>query len=562
MINCPYCFNLINDDSSKCPVCGGDVETGSVSYCPLAEGSVIYLKYKIEKVLGQGGFGITYLAYDEKLDRKVAVKEYFPYGIATRTGAKVTMPPTSDNQENLQNFKNEAKTIAKLKNPGIVDVYDVIDENGTIYIIMEYVEGILMSSLLGKVNEKEAVKYIKHVADTIGAVHAAGLLHQDIKPDNIIKKNSGDIKIIDFGSSRIFSADKTKTYEKILTSGYAPLEQYGCKVKRGEYTDVYAICATLYAAIKGVPPPEATDLAAGADIDFTGISIELKKILAKGLSIKISDRIKNTAELIKCLDEFENPAQISQELQGSQYKPSENLKIIDKPAIEVAQPDSDRHETYKASNNNVYGRQGDNYKNKLIILTVIITGVIILTALIAFAGYYYYARLKNRHNGKNNYIYNSRSQNKKERNAPKAAASISSAGIQASTSAANINKSYAQPPVRQYTAPVPAATPVQAPPVAPKAVKNKSNFFNAGRQTSNIFNGAGYQDFNISGCFYCHNIDGKGEINGYSLSHIGSRLSFSQIKNQIIHPDSSMPPNSNMPAEEVSQIASWLENLK
>lgn len=201
---------------------------------------------------------------------------------------------------------------------------------------MEYISGVLMSSLLGKINEQVAVKYIRQIANAVKAIHAEGLLHQDIKPDNIIIKDSGDIKIIDFGSSSDFADDKTRTYEKILTHGYAPLEQYGGKGRRGEFTDVYAICATLYACIKGAPPPEATALAGGTSIDFNGISEELRSIIEKGLSIKIPDRIQNTDELIKLLDTLdtldtnEEKRRISESEDKGTFKTSEILKGAEK----------------------------------------------------------------------------------------------------------------------------------------------------------------------------------------------------------------------------------------
>ena len=542
MINCPYCSSLIPDNASKCPVCGGDIAAGignGYSNIALEEGSIIFSKYKIEKILGQGGFGITYLAYDEKLDRKVAVKEYFPDGIATRTGNNVTIPPTLDNNENLQNFKNEAKSIAKLKNPGIVDVYDVIEENDTVYIVMEYIEGTPLSSLLGKTGEQDAVRYIRQIAKAVGIIHSAGLLHQDIKPENIILKNSGDIKIIDFGSSRVFAADKTKTYEKILTPGYAPLEQYGGKGKRGEYTDVYAICATLYALLKGFPPPEVTELVGGISIDFAGINERLKYILDKGLSIKIPERIQNTAELMKLLDDFEKPP-------GGAV--SENL-YEKKPSFYEA-PAGAGTGTPVTSITPVHSN-----KNVKLIL-VFIAAIIVIASSGIYAGWrYYYFQNGTKKNGRKNKNsesgINIASKNIETHEPPGTAASVSA------------------PRRKIASAPVPprAAASVHAPPApaqprtaayAPAPIRR----FAVPQPSHRVFSGSGYEDFSMSGCFYCHTIYGKGKRGGYNLSHIGSRLSYSQIENQITHPSSSMPPNPNMPSEEVAQISGWLESLK
>ncbi|MDA8298605.1 MAG: protein kinase [Deltaproteobacteria bacterium] len=608
MKDCPYCSSVIPDNAEKCPVCGGDISAAlgeSYSCTPLDSGSIVFLKYKIEKVLGQGGFGITYLAYDEKLERKVAIKEYFPDGIAVRTGSKVTIPPTRDNEENIENFKNEAKSIAKLKNPWIVDVYDVIEENGTVYIVMEYIEGTSLLSLLGKVKENEAVKYIKQIAKAVGIIHAAGMLHQDIKPENIIVKTGEDIKIIDFGSSRVFTADKTKTYEKILTPGYAPLEQYGGKGKRGEYTDVYAICATLYALLKGFPPPEATELAGGLGIDFTGISVGLKDILNKGLTVKIPERIKNTEELLKLLDGLEKPEVLAgQELNiskiqnapdaANQFKhredkqaiafeqskniPPENIRTDYEESSNFSEVKNNRYLNNKtdanknaeSANVNFNANSNVNYNNygskNKINLYILAAAIIFFASILAAAGYFFYFRylsygkkhksvnsgksialkklLKSKKHSKNNH---KNSKNKNKITGKKHVNKTSNNTYILPTP----NQNTAVHHYRYYRKTVPKTAPRFRPIPQPQPQSQAS-----------VFSGPGYEDFDMSGCFYCHVILGKGKQGGYSLSHIGSQLSYAQIENQITHPSSSMPPNPNMPAEEVAQIAGWLESLK
>ena len=567
MAICPYCSSSIPENLKNCPVCGGSLDIVSPTCEPLAEGTVIGGKYKIDKVLGSGGFGITYLAYDEKLDRKVAVKEYFPDGIATRTGNKVTMPPTLDNNENLLSFKNEARSIAKLKNSGIVSVYDVIEENYTVYIVMEYIEGALFSSLLGNIDEKNAVKYMRQIAEAIGSVHAAGLLHQDIKPENIILAKDGSVKIIDFGSSRVFAADKTKTYEKILTPGYAPLEQYGGKGKRGEYTDVYAICATLYALLKGFSPPEATELAGGTEIDFTNIGEKLKNILKKGLSIKIPERIQNTASLIKLFDGLENQEKNYIDIDDSkitgQFNQNNYSSVLQNP---VRQDKSDRYvqmeqnvRRYVDNNSENYARPGKKNLILIIAVTIGIVGIISLAAA-AYFNYPSLTRIFKRFNGASIKIKSS-SKSKKEKEKIKKSESnknseVKSSEAKKSINAGSLQKTYA-PSYRNLPKPSPRPYYVSPGPKR-QAVQAPSIF----QSKPNVFSGPGYRDFSVSGCFYCHIIYGKGSKNGSSLSHVGSRLSLFQIENQIRHPNSSMPPNPNMPAQEVEQIAGWLESLK
>ncbi len=630
MIDCPYCQSSISDNSSKCPICGGEIEHDNSMSCePLETGSVIYLKYKVEKVIGQGGFGITYLAYDEKLGRKVAIKEYFPDGIASRTGNKVTVPPTLENKKNMEGFIEEARAIAKLKSSGIVDVYDIIEENGTVYIVMEYISGVPMSSRLGKISEQDGLKYIRQVADAVKAIHNKGLLHQDIKPENIIIKDSGDIKIIDFGSSSDFADDKTRTYKKILTPGYAPLEQYGEKGRRGKFTDVYAICATLYACIKGMPPPEATALAAGVPIDFAGISEELKSIIQKGLSVKIPDRIQDTDELVKLLNAHEEKRQAYKQPLNVSGRPdvraSENISV-QRHAPET-RPEQINEIQMKFSTENIYSRQNFNRSNKKIALISVVAGVIIFLASSAAAGYFYiYLPMKNKitTNKTNKSNNNSKSHGKsaddglkaerlekknknKNKNRNKknnkrnvnqlkhvnytngtnnanilsnagnisntrnsgntgSASSVSSLPKTNNVPNSNITSNSSNSNnvrVAMYPPPVLRVAPPQTYTSAAHSTARPENSVRTiAPRTPDVFTGQGYEDFKIAGCFYCHRIYDKGNKNGSNLSNVGSLLSYVQIKNQILHPTSSMPPSPDMPPEELSQIANWLEGLK
>ncbi len=598
MIICPYCGSSIPENLKSCPICGGGLDIAYSASEPLSEGSVIKGKYRIEQVLGSGGFGITYLAYDEALDRKVAVKEYFPDGVATRTGKKVTIPPTLDNNENLLSFKNEAKSIAKLRNAGIVNVYDVIEENSTVYIIMEYIEGEPFSSMLGKIGEKSAVKYMRYIAEAIGSVHSAGMLHQDIKPENIILAKDGSVKIIDFGSSRVFAADKTKTYEKILTPGYAPLEQYGGRGKRGEYTDIYAICATLYALLKGSPPLEATELAGGAEIDFSGISEKLKDILKKGLSIKIPERIQNTGNLIKLFDELENEdggknigqaAQTEKTFKIDQTQATETTiqtrQIVQAPTLQVTQ-NVQNTVIYDNSSQNfqatphgqtekritgiiegkeehaqIYSKTRSNRGRKNLMPIFIMFLSIIVIISIFGAGYFYYPSLIKIFKPK---ATKTGSKEKKESKKKK----IKKANKEKLKKIKSIKTAVKPPEIRKTYILMPHYRSMPQPPPQSKHISKRLPSQNVVRapgilkSSSNIFHGIGYRDFNISGCFYCHNIYGKGNVKGSNLSHIGSQLSLPQIENQIISPNSSMPPNPNMPDQEAEQIAGWLESLK
>jgi serine/threonine protein kinase len=225
-------------------------------------------RYSVGKVLGQGGFGITYMGGDITLSRPVAIKELFPEGcIRNQTTVQPTRPDIQNEFAHIkQRFMEEARLLANLNHPGIVKVYDFFEENNTAYMIMELLKGKSLRQLIeekGKIDEKEAVDYIKKVCEALSVVHKNGYLHRDIKPDNIFITEDGRAVLIDFGSAREFIAGRTKTHTVILTPGYAPFEQYSLLAERGPYTDIYALSATLYHMLTGEVPLDAPARQAG-----------------------------------------------------------------------------------------------------------------------------------------------------------------------------------------------------------------------------------------------------------------------------------------------------------
>ena len=223
--------------------------------------------YRIEKVLGQGGFGITYLAYDNNLHKNVAIKEYLPIELAVREGNFSIQPVTEDRGDQfrwgLDRFLTEARTLAQFDHPNIVRVYAVFEDNNTGYMVMNYEQGTSLAEMLkGRktLEEADLIKILFPIMGGLEQMHTAGFIHRDIKPDNIFIRNDGSPVLLDFGSARQALGGKTRTLTSLVTPGYAPYEQYYAKSnEQGPWSDIYGLGATLYRAITGVAPMDAVD---------------------------------------------------------------------------------------------------------------------------------------------------------------------------------------------------------------------------------------------------------------------------------------------------------------
>lgn len=223
--------------------------------------------YQIKKILGQGGFGITYLARDLNLDEDVAIKEYLPIELAVRDNDS-SVHPVSTSQEKqfkwgLTRFIDEARTLAKFKHPHIVRVRSVFEENQTAYMVMEYEHGESLQDILSDrktIPQDELLRIILPILDGLESVHEVGFIHRDIKPANIFIRTDGIPVLLDFGSARQALGIETKTLTSLVTPGYAPFEQYYSRSdEQGPWTDIYGLSATLYRAIAGRPPLDAVD---------------------------------------------------------------------------------------------------------------------------------------------------------------------------------------------------------------------------------------------------------------------------------------------------------------
>jgi serine/threonine protein kinase len=257
------------------------------------------LEYRIEKLLGEGGFGLTYLAFDENLHKRVAVKEYLPTDFAHRTGELTVLPRSESTREafqwGLNAFVTEARTLARFQHPHIVQVYRYFEANGTAYIVMEYVEGRTLSQTvkeLGKLTQSEVLSIMLPILDGLAEVHAAGILHRDIKPGNIRIRDNGKPVLIDFGAARQALGAQSRSITTIITPGYAPIEQYSSKGNVGPWSDIYALAAVAYYCLTRERPEDASDRVVD---DHLTPAVELAKDQASESFLRSIDAALNVA---------------------------------------------------------------------------------------------------------------------------------------------------------------------------------------------------------------------------------------------------------------------------
>ena len=296
--------------ADACSQCGWREGTSAYTPLQLAPRTVLEGRYLLGRALGQGGFGITYLAWDLSLNRKLAIKEYFPLAVSTRAEDHRSVSPLSnkswpDFEYGLNKFAEEGRNLARFKgSTGIVSMFSFFHANGTAYIVMEYVEGVTFKQYLeqrgGKIQFKAALSVFVLVTDALGEVHAAGMLHRDISPDNIYVENNGQIKILDFGATRYAMGEQSQSLSVVLKPGYAPEEQYRRRGHQGPWTDVYALAATFYRAITGQVPPEAPDRLAHDELippSRLGVVLPAKSeaALLKALAVRAENRFQSVA---------------------------------------------------------------------------------------------------------------------------------------------------------------------------------------------------------------------------------------------------------------------------
>lgn len=321
---CLNCFNLFDivysdkEEREVCPYCGYCEGTPPKELYHLYPGVGLYNnRYVIGTCIGFGGFGITYKAWDNVLETVVAVKEYYPTGLVQRVPGKpqviiYTGESKEEYMQGLERFLDEAKNMAKfVDNPNIVHVDAFFEENNTAYLVMEYLPGMTLKSYLkskgGRIGCEEVIPIADAVITALKEIHAGGIIHRDISPDNIMLCNDGRIKLLDFGAARFSDADQERTRSIILKPGFAPSEQYQAKSKQGPWTDIYALCATVYRAITGVLPDESVNRVIEDTVQspiqiYSDIPERISNTVMKGMSIYPEIRFSNVDELKKALD--------------------------------------------------------------------------------------------------------------------------------------------------------------------------------------------------------------------------------------------------------------------
>lgn len=282
----------------------------------LRKGTRLIGRYTIEGVLGQGGFGITYLGIDELHEKKVAIKEFFPQGIVTRNieyqdTVTVTFVGEKDNYEKgKERFLKEARTMAKFsKDEGIVKALDFFEINNTAYIVMEYLEGITLKQYLRenqRIAPEDLIELLVPLIESLDEIHSQGMIHRDISPDNIMVLPDGRIKLMDFGAARDYTEFGEKSLSIVLKPGYAPPEQYQTHGVQGPWTDIYALCATMYKCITGENPPDAIERVMDdhlKKISAFGIPVlpQIEEAIIKGMSVAANDRYQNVGDFCEDL---------------------------------------------------------------------------------------------------------------------------------------------------------------------------------------------------------------------------------------------------------------------
>lgn len=312
-----YCVNCMKKTEGQecCPYCGFRQIDGDFPARYLPPGTVLENRFVVGMVLGQGSFGITYIGLDTFFDSVVAVKEYFPIhhvhrNVMGSSGINVCLYEDENPEEYkkmMGKFLDEAKRLTQFREvEGIVSVHDFFFENNTAYMVMEYVEGVSLKDYVEEHGPMEGQWVLTHMdplMDALGKIHETGLIHRDISPDNIIVKPDSSLELIDFGSAREANAEKDKSLTVVFKRGFSPVEQYRSRGEQGIWSDVYAMCATMYFCLTGTVPDEALErifvdeMPSLLSMPEVELSRSQKKAVMKGISVRAQERYSNISEL-------------------------------------------------------------------------------------------------------------------------------------------------------------------------------------------------------------------------------------------------------------------------
>lgn len=306
-MRCYNCMKEFEDGYDICPFCGYD-RTEEPDPMYLKPGTLLHERYRAGLVAGTGGFGIIYKAWDEKLQTMAAVKEYFSFRVAKRDGKEIRALEEQSFEKSLEQFLEEARRLSRLSTSRyIVDVYDFFRENGTAYIVMEYLEGLTLSSFLKENGEKISLEFAEEiflsVANAVELLHREHMIHRDISPDNIFLLPDGRVKLIDFGSA----VEQEEQRELALTPGYAPPEQYLEHGRLGPWTDLYGMGASMYRALTGIVPEEALqrgyrDTLRSPAEWVKDLPEQVDTLIMRSMEPDIADRISDAGQFRRVLE--------------------------------------------------------------------------------------------------------------------------------------------------------------------------------------------------------------------------------------------------------------------
>ena len=318
---CIGCMEDIGAAGNYCPYCGYDNSGNALGHpCAMHPNTILHGRYLVGRMLGQGGFAITYIGFDLVLNVKVAVKEYFPMGAAAREGRSNTLRWNSANnteqrQGAYESFLREARKTAKIDQiPSIVRVRDTFYENETAYIVMDYVEGVTLKEKLnreGVMTFRDCVKLLTPMMEGLAKVHETGLIHRDISPDNIMVQPDGSVKLLDLGAAKDMSVNQGPQSQLVAKNGFSPLEQYTQAGQIGPWTDIYALCATIYYCITGRMVPSALDRMNSPELNFAlpagspmgkSLPASAEAALKAGLEVDAGNRTRDVTELLRQLN--------------------------------------------------------------------------------------------------------------------------------------------------------------------------------------------------------------------------------------------------------------------
>lgn len=317
-MRCLGCMTEYPSEYGVCPHCGYEPGTPAESALHMQPGSILAGRYLIGRVIGYGGFGVTYISWDDTLRQRVAIKEYLPSEFATRAVGQTQVTVFGGNKaqqfvDGMVKFIDEAKRLAKFQNePGIVRIYDSFEANNTAYIVMEYLDGETLTAYLdreGRVPVEQAIEMLTPVIRSLEAVHKVGIIHRDIAPDNIMLTKDGHVKLIDFGAARYATTSHSRSLTVIIKPGYSPEEQYRSRGDQGPHTDVYALAAVLYRMVTGITPPDALERRAFYENKKKDILIPVSKnckiekskenAILNAMNVCIEDRTKTAEDFLK-----------------------------------------------------------------------------------------------------------------------------------------------------------------------------------------------------------------------------------------------------------------------